>query len=70
MSPVARLGILVLVLQGIRGETRWGLAMVKVVKESESSPLWVWLALGLIVVGSAIYVVFAFAIEHMMTVMQ
>lgn len=44
--------------------------MVKVVKESESSPLWVWLALGLIVVGSAIYVVFAFAIEHMMTVMQ
>lgn len=40
------------------------------VKESESLPLWVWLALGLIVVGSGIYVIMAFAIEHMMAVMQ
>ncbi len=40
------------------------------VKESESLPLWVWLALGMIVVGSAIYVIMAFAIEHMMAVMQ
>lgn len=39
-------------------------------KETESSPLWVWLTLGLIVVGSAIYVIVAFALEHMMAVLQ
>lgn len=40
------------------------------VKESESLPLWVWLSLGLIVTGSAIYVIIAFAIEHILTAMQ
>lgn len=61
-----RSGILVLVLQGICGETRSGLAM----QETESSPLWVWLTLGLIAAGSAIYVIVAFALEHMMAVLQ
>lgn len=51
----------------LAGKHTRGLAMVK---ESESLPLWVWLALGLIAVGSGIYVIMAFAIEHMMAVMQ
>lgn len=51
----------------LAGKHTRGLEMVK---ESESLPLWVWLTLGLIVVGSAIYVIMAFAIEHMMAVIQ
>lgn len=39
-------------------------------QETESSPLWVWLTLGLIAAGSAIYVIVAFALEHMMAVLQ
>jgi hypothetical protein len=36
----------------------------------ESSPLWVWLTVGLIVVGSIVYVTSVFFMEYIVAVFQ
>ncbi len=35
--------------------------------EKESTPLWVWLSVGLLAIGAATYVTFVFFIEYIMT---
>lgn len=36
----------------------------------ESSPLWVWFTVGLLVLGSTTYIALAFFMEHMMAAFQ